>query len=230
MRKLFFTVALVFATINANAQFFTGLAFDVNWRNDGSITSAGVDTKLNNAYSGDISPQFGYQFSSKFMVGGRLNFLFDKSYYTSTDENTQKTINYVQSSIGWDIAPFARYRIAAFGENDWFSIWADLHFYYGVKYPTNAQEAGYITKSFNRKYIYGIQAMPALGFRLNDHSTAFINFAILSLAYSGSCTNYDDRSEYENLVLLFTGKLRGLFSAIGSDGMYGVKFGIIRTF
>lgn len=230
MKKLFLLAVLTLASVSAKAQFFTGLAFDVKWANNGSINSSGVDTKTDNAYGGEISPQVGYQFSPKMMLGGRINFLFDKNYYTETDSKTKAETKYVMSSIGWDVAPFFRYRMVALGENEWFSIWADFHTYFGMKYPRNARESGYITKTFNKKYIYGIQAMPALGFRINEHSMAFINFAIVSLAYSGSYTIYDDKTEYENNLVLFTGKLNGLFTTMAAEGMYSVKFGMIRTF
>jgi len=230
MKKIFLTAILVSVSISASAQFFCGLAFDVKWRKDGALYNSGKTSLVDNAYSGEISPQIGYQFNPKLMAGGRINILFDKTYSTEENDQNEQKSKYVMSSIGWDIAPFCRYRLAVLGKNDRFSLWADLHTFFGIKYPRNVQEAGYITKQFNRMYIYGIQAMPTIGFKIKETTTAFINFAIVSLAYSGSSTIYDDRTEYENNVVLFSGKLSGLFTTMGTEGMYGIKFGIIRSF
>jgi len=218
------------ASLSADAQFFTGLAFDVKWQNSGTTTAAGVSSQISNSYGGEISPQVGYQFNPKFMVGARINFIFDKSYLTAQNEQTKVEEKYISSSLGWDVAPFCRYRIAKFGKNDWFTIWADFHMYYGVLYPNKVEEPGYTTIDFNKKFIYGTQLMPSLGFRITEKSTLFVNFALLSLGYSGTCTEYDGKYDYENRLILFTGKLSGLFSALASEGLYGIKFGMIRTF
>jgi len=189
MKKLLILSILALLCIEANAQFFTGLAFDISWSNSGDIGNAGTVTQPSSAYNGTISPQFGYVFNPKWMVGSKINLVFDK-VYSSEQDKEGKNNKYVSSSIGWDIAPFGRYKLMEFGENGWFSIWADLHVYYGIKYPRNINESGYITKEFNKIYAYGIQGMPALGFKINDHSTLFINVAILSLGYSGTRTDY----------------------------------------
>jgi len=228
--KKFLIIALMALSQSAYAQFFTGLAFDVNWANDGRHTEKSGDQKLNNSYGGTISPQFGYQFNDKLMAGARVNFVFNKSYFTEEDEKTLKTEKYVSSSIGWDIAPFCRYKILELGQDNWFSVWADVHGYFGRMYPKSVEEKGYIYKDFNKKLVYGIQAMPAVGIRLNEKSTIFINIAIISLAYAGSCTETNEGSEYTNKILLFTGKISGTFQAMQTDGLYAFKFGIVRKF
>ncbi len=228
-RKFFLiiTAALALALIpfNAGAQLFTGLSFDVNWKNSGIRESRESNSTMTSSYGGTISPQLGYIFNTKLMAGARLNLNFDKSYYNLEDDSNK----YVKSSIGWDIAPFCRYKLMEFGQDGWFSVWADLHAYYGTMYPRRVDEEGYIYKIFNKKFNYGIQAMPALGFRLNESTTIFVNVAILSLGYSGSATKYDNKTEYDNQLVLFTGKLSGLFTAIATEGLYGIKFGIVRT-
>lgn len=231
MKKLLLLAFLAFASINADAQFFYGLGFDVKWQNSGvNNASNGSSAQISSSYGGEISPQFGYKFNPDFLVGSRINFIFDKSYLNIPNEVTKENDKYISSSLGWDIAPFARYQIAKFGKNDWFSIWADVHAYYGMMFPNKVQEEGYITLDYKMKHLYGIQAMPAVGFKFDDKTTLFINVALLSLAYSGTCTQYDDgSSEYTNKIFLFTGKLSGLLSTLGEEGMYSFKFGLIRT-
>jgi len=232
MKKLLIIALLALASYNANAQkWFTGLAFDIKWANSGAVNNNGEDIRVNNAYGGSVSPQFGYQFSPKFMLGTRVNFLFDKSYYQKTSTiDPQKMDDCVSSSIGWDLAPFCRYKVAEFGRNGWFSIWADAHAYFGRMYPRKVEEPGYISNDFEKQYIYGIQAMPAVGFRINEHSTLFVNIALLSLAYGGSYTKYADGAEYKNVLVAFTGKITGTLTTLTAEGMYGIKFGMIRTF
>jgi len=230
MKKLLLLGILATISFSANAQFFSGLSFDIKWQNNGTKAIQGEVLNTTDSYNGAISPQFGYKFNPKFMVGARLNFLFDKSYYSLTNKSTKKDENYISSSIGWDIAPFCRYKLAEFGKNGWFSIWADLHAYFGSAYPKYIKEEGYIFYDFNKKFVYGIQAMPALGFKINENTTIFANIAILSLAYSGTCTHYKDGIDYDNNIILFTGKISGLFSAIANEGTYGIKLGIVRTF
>jgi len=229
MKKVFLIAVLAFATISANAQFFSGLAFDIKWQNEGVKPIGGISTQTSSSYGGEISPQLGYKFNDDWLVGARINFIFDKSYLTQLNQDAKTTENYISSSIGWDIAPFGRYRIAKFGKDDWFSIWADVHAYYGELYPKNVEETGYTYLDFNKKFIYGIQAMPAVGFRFNERTTLFVNVALLSLGYSGSCTRYKEGDVYENRAILFTGKMSGLFSALALEGMYGIKFGLVKT-
>lgn len=227
MKKHLLILALLsIASIEASAQFFAGVSFDVQWSGSTVESSDPSKSNVTTAYGGSVSPQIGYKFSPKFMVGGRFNFIFDKTHFTVEKDDKK----YLTSSIGWDVAPFCRYRLIELGKNGWFSIWADLHAYYGTMYPTNVQEPGYVKVDFNRKHIYGIQAMPAVAFKLNEKMSIFLNIALLSLAYSGTTTIYDDRTEYENKLTLFTMKLNGLFTTLSSEGMYGLKFGFVSTF
>lgn len=227
MKKFFLALAfLVFMSTNAGAQFFAGMSFDIKWSNSSIESSDPSKSNVTSAYGGTISPQFGYKFNPKFMAGVRFNFVFDKTYFTQEGD----TNKYLTSSMGWDLAPFCRYRILELGENGWFSVWADLHAYYGTMYPTNIQETGYVTVDFNKKHIYGIQAMPAVAFKINEQTSIFLNVALLSLAYSGTKTMYDDRVEYQNNLSLFTMKLSGLSTTLWTEGMYGLKFGMVRTF
>lgn len=227
MKKYLLVLALLsIISIDAKAQFFAGVSFDINWSGSNVESSDPAKEKTNNIYGGTISPQFGYKFGPKLLTGVRLNFIFDKSYFTLENDNNK----YLTSSMGWDVAPFIRYRLKELGKDGWFSIWADLHAYYGTMYPTNAEEPGYIKYDFNQKHIYGIQAMPAVAFKINEKTSIFLNIALLSLAYSGTKTIYDDRTEFANKVSLFTMKISGLATTLTSEGMYGLKFGMVKTF
>ena len=55
-------------------------------------------------------------------------------------------------------------------------------------------------------------------------------FSILSLGYSGTAYFYTDHNEYTNDVIIFSGKLSNLISNQFTPGLYGLKFGIQKSF
>lgn len=84
--------------------------------------------------------------------------------------------------------------------------------------------------------IYGAQLSPVITYQFNRKSTFQIFFSILSLGYSGTTFCYTDQqtgehyNEYTNDLIIFSGKLRNLIANQFTPGLYGLKFGIQKTF
>ena len=77
---------------------------------------------------------------------------------------------------------------------------------------------------------YGFQVSPVITYQFNRKSTFQIFFSILSLGYSGTAYFYGDRREYTNDVIIFSGKLSNLLSNQFTPGLYGLRFGVQKSF
>ena len=73
-------------------------------------------------------------------------------------------------------------------------------------------------------------------YQFSKKSTFQIFFSIISLGYSGTTFRYQDpltgerHNEYTNDVIIFSGKLRNLIANQFTPGLYGLKFGVMKTF
>ena len=78
---------------------------------------------------------------------------------------------------------------------------------------------------------YGFQLSPVITYQFNKKSTFQIFFSILSLGYSGTAFCYNGKkTEYTNDVIIFSGKLRNLIANQFTPGLYGLKFGVQKSF
>jgi hypothetical protein len=83
---------------------------------------------------------------------------------------------------------------------------------------------------------YGAQVSPVITYQFNRKSTFQIFFSILSLGYSGTTFCYVDPTtggrynENTNDVIIFSGKLRNLLANQFTPGLYGLKFGVQKSF
>ena len=78
---------------------------------------------------------------------------------------------------------------------------------------------------------YGFQVSPVITYQFNKKSTFQIFFSILSIGYSGSTYCYADGSkQYINDVIIFSGKLSNMLANQFTPGLYGLKFGVQKSF
>ena len=111
-------------------------------------------------------------------------------------------------------------------------IWLEAHLYTGMDFPRVTE--GNVTHTdfdgLRHAVTYGFQLSPVITYQFNRKSTFQMFFSILSLGYSGTAYCYTDHNEYTNDVIIFSGKLSNLVANQFTPGLYGLKFGIQKSF
>lgn len=219
-------------------RIFAGMSFDINYVNSGTVFTDNTRVNDSETYGVNLSPQFGIACGENFMAGMRLGFTMDKTNKLDlydvvnaiSEGKDWKDVKKqtVEKNIGWNIDPFVRYRIMSFGKNQRWGVWAEAHAYFGMEFPN--QKVEYPIIQYKREFIYGVQLMPVVSFDVNKTTSVMLHLALLSVGYAGAYRVYDDYSEFDNKMLLFTGKLSGLFNATYTEGMLGLKVGLCRRF
>ena len=160
------------------------------------------------------------------------------STYTYEDLSGKKVSEDLRVQQGtWNITPYTRYRLKTIF-NDKVGIWLEAHLYAGMEFPrvTDGVVKGTDYDGLKHSVIYGAQISPVITYQFSRKSTFQIFFSILSLGYSGTAFCYQDPTtgdrhyEYTNDVIVFSGKLRNLIANQFTPGLYGLKFGIQKTF
>jgi hypothetical protein len=117
-------------------------------------------------------------------------------------------------------------------------IWMEARLFTGMQYPrvTDGVIKGTDYNGLKHSIMYGFQLSPVITYKFNKKSTFQIFFSILSLGYSGTTYCYKDPetgrryNEYTNDVIIFSGKLRNMLSNQFTPGLYGLKFGVQKSF
>ena len=126
---------------------------------------------------------------------------------------------------------YVRYRLKTLF-NDKLGIWLEAHLYTGMDFPRVTE--GNVTHTdfdgLRHAVTYGFQLSPVITYQFNRKSTFQMFFSILSLGYSGTAYCYTDHNEYTNDVIIFSGKLSNLIANHFTPGLYGLKFGIQKSF
>ena len=134
------------------------------------------------------------------------------------------------------MTPYARYRLKTLF-NDKVGIWLEAHAFVGMEFPSVTQGDVSGTDYDGLKYscTYGLQVSPVITYQFSKKKSFQIFFSILSLGYSGTTFFYHNAEEgnyreYTNDVIIFSGKLRNLIANQFTPGLYGLKFGIQKSF
>jgi hypothetical protein len=117
-------------------------------------------------------------------------------------------------------------------------IWMEAHLFTGMNFPrvTDGKVLGTDYDGLRHSITYGFQVSPVITYQFNKKRTFQIFFSILSLGYSGMTFCYVDpdngsrRKEYTNDLIVFSGKLSNLLANQFTPGLYGLKFGIQKSF
>ena len=253
MKRFFLFTAALLGLISASAQnttdvklpdtdkghLFSGIAFDVSFKNEGSTVDGGSSSS---SYKIVLSPQIGWAFNEKLWLGTRIGFTMNSSKtvdiiqaindIADNEEAGEVNINRgkPRKDIGWVINPFVRYKILTLGARERLGVWVEGHVFFGMEYPNMGEGDHGLFSDFKRRSIYGAQVLPVASFSINKNTSLYVHLALLSIGYAGSTTVYDGYKEYSNTALMFTGRIGGLLNVATTDGLYAIKVGLARTF
>ena len=215
-------------------KLYYGYNFDIYFHHDSRAD------KKENGWSIAITPEIGWKLKERVYLGMRFGGAYANTYMTSTILHTDgtKTTEDLRIMHGsWEVAPYTRYRMKTMF-NGKLGIWLEAHLYTGMDFPRVMD--GTITGSdydgMRYSLTYGFQISPVITYQFNKKSTFQVFFSILSLGYSGTTRFYDATSpygvhnEYTNDVIIFSGKLSNLIANQFTPGLYGLRFGVQKSF
>ncbi len=209
-------------------KLYYGYNFDIYWHHDSK-----ANTK-ENGWSIAIEPEIGWKLKERLYIGMRVG----GSY-----QNTLTTYSYTVDTLTisqdlrvmrgtWEVTPYVRYRLKSFF-NDKLGIWLEAHLYTGMEFPRvidgNITGTDYDGLKYN--VTYGVQVSPVITYQFSRKRSFQIFFSIMSFGYSGTARIYADKgNEYTNDIIIFSGKLRNLLANQFTPGLYGLKFGVQKSF
>jgi len=218
-------------------KLYYGYNFDIYYHHDTR------NQVKENGWSISLEPEIGWKLKERIHLGLRLGGSYQSTFstYSYEAEDGSKISEDLRIHQGsWNVTPYVRYRLKTIF-NDKVGIWLEAHLFTGMEYPTITKtDGGRITNpaydGLKNTVIYGAQLSPVITYQFNKKRTFQIFFSILSLGYSGTAFNYvdpltgDRRTEYTNDVIVFSGKLRNLIANQFTPGLYGLKFGVQKSF
>ena len=214
-------------------KLYYGYDFDIYYHNDSRTN------RKENGWSFTIEPELGWRLKDNLYMGVRIGGNYQSSYTTYTIANPDGSTSSRDLRIrqgSWEVTPYMRYRLKTMF-NEKIGIWLEGHIYTGMQFPrvTDGNVAGTDYEDLRHSVIYGVQIAPVITYQFNRESSFQIFFSILSLGYSGTTFCYDNSdkgkyNEYTNDVVIFSGKLRNLIANQFTPGLYGLKFGVQKSF
>lgn len=201
------------------------------------------DTRSNrkvNGWSIAFEPEIGWRLKERIYLGLRIGGSYQDAYTTYIVEaldgsKTEEALRIRQGT--WQVTPYMRYRLKTLF-NGKVGVWMEAHLYTGMEFPRVTDGVPYGTDYDGLKHsiTYGFQLSPVITYQFNRKSTFQVFFSILSLGYSGSTFCYvnpetgNRYKEYTNDVIVFSGKLSNLIANQFTPGLYGIKFGVQKSF
>ena len=209
-------------------KLYYGYNFDIYFHHDSR------SDRKENGWSIALQPEVGWKLSDRIYLGMRIG----GSYANTTIQSDVKLIDTTYTADlrvhygSWQIEPYMRYRLKTLFDGK-VGIWIETHLFTGMDFPrvTNNMERGTDYEGLRHCVSYGFQVSPVITYQFNKKSTFQIFFSILSLGYSGSTYCYADGSkQYINDVIIFSGKLSNMLANQFTPGLYGLKFGVQKSF
>ena len=214
-------------------KLYYGYNFDIYFHHDSK-----ANTK-ENGWSIALQPEVGWKLTDRIYLGMRIG----GSYANTTIQSEVKLIDttYIADLRvhhgSWSVTPYVRYRLKTLF-HDKLGIWLEGHLYTGMDFPrvTDGVVTGTEYEGLQHSVTYGFQISPVITYKFNPKSTFQIFFSIMSFGYSGTTRCYDATSpdgihnEFSHDVIIFSGKLRNLIANQFTPGLYGLKFGIQKSF
>lgn len=214
-------------------KLYYGYNFDIYFHHDSK-----ANTK-ENGWSISVTPELGWRLKERVYLGMRIGGSYQDAYLTESYEALGDTIQKSQMRVmmgSWDVTPYMRYRMKTLF-NEKVGIWLEAHLYTGMEFPRVMSGNPSGTNYDNLKYTvnYGVQVSPVITYQFNKKSTFQVFFSIMSFGYSGTTRFYEKEGnapsrEYTNDVIIFSGKLRNLIANQFTPGLYGLKFGVMKSF
>lgn len=210
-------------------KLYYGYNFDIYFHHDSK-----ANTK-ENGWSIAIEPEIGWKLKERIYLGMRVGGSFQDIWttYSYLDPLSDKTytedLRVMRGT--WEVTPYVRYRLKTLF-HDKLGIWLEGHLYTGMEFPrvVAGNVAGTDYEGLQHSVTYGFQISPVITYKFNPKSTFQIFFSIMSFGYSGTTRCYNDRNEFTNDVIIFSGKLSNLIANQFTPGLYGLKFGIQKSF
>jgi len=209
-------------------KLYYGYNFDIYFHHDSR------SNRKENGWSIAVEPEIGWRLKERVYLGLRFGGSYQDLYTTYTFEaldgtKTSEDLRIRQGS--WNVTPYVRYRLKTLFDGK-VGIWIETHLYVGMEFPrvTEGAVTGTDYEGLKHSIIYGAQVSPVITYQFSRKRSFQIFFSILSLGYSGTTFCYQDRKEYTNDVIVFSGKLRNLIANQFTPGLYGLKFGIQKSF
>ena len=208
-------------------KLYYGYNFDIYFHNDTR------DQVNENGWSLSLTPGLGWRLNEKWHLGLRFGGSYASSRVSFLVSEPDTTIRAdLRVHIGsWEVTPYVRYKMKTLF-NDKVGIWLEAHLYTGMAFPrvTEGNAAHTYYDGLRHEITYGFQVSPVITYQFSRKSTFQIFFSILSLGYSGTAFFYTDRREYTNDIIIFSGKLSNLLNNQFTPGLYGIKFGVQKSF
>ena len=215
-------------------KLYYGYNFDIYFHHDSK------DTRKENGWSFALTPEIGWRLKERVYLGMRFGGSYQSLLTTYTTEQANGTkiaedIRVMQGS--WEVTPYVRYRLKSLF-NGKVGIWLEGHLYTGMSFPrvTEGGVKGTDYDGLRHSLTYGLQVSPVITYQFNKKSTFQVFFSIISFGYSGTTRFYEDaltgnrHNEYSNDVIIFSGKLTNLLANQFTPGLYGLKFGVQKSF
>lgn len=215
-------------------KLYYGYNFDIYFHHDTR------SNRKENGWSISLEPEIGWRLKERVYLGLRVGGSYQDTYtsysYEALDGSTvSQDIRVRQGS--WNVTPYMRYRLKTLFDGK-VGIWLEAHLYTGMEFPRVASgtATGSDYDGLRQSIIYGAQLSPVITYRFSRKRTFQIFFSILSVGYSGTTFCYTDPStgvrhnEYTNDVIIFSGKLKNMLANQFTPGLYGLKFGIQKSF
>jgi len=213
-------------------KLYYGYNFDIYFHNDSR------SNRKENGWSISVTPEIGWRLSERIYLGLRLGGSYENTvvnYSLEVLDETYSTDLRIHQGA-WEVAPYGRYRLKTLF-NGKVGIWLEAHLYTGMEFPrvTAGKVKGTDYDGLRHSITYGVQVSPVITYQFNRKSTFQIFFSILSLGYSGTTFCYSSPEEgryreYTNDVIIFSGKLRNLIANQFTPGLYGLRFGVQKSF
>lgn len=215
-------------------KLYYGYNFDIYYHHDSR------SNRKENGWSISVTPEIGWRLKERVHLGLRVGGGYQDTYttYTVEEGDGKSTTSYLRVRQGnWEVTPYARYRLKTLF-NEKVGIWIEAHLYAGMEFPRVADGVVKDTDydGLRHSIIYGAQVAPVITYKFNRKSTFQIFFSIISFGYSGRTFCYQNQltgerhKEYTNDVIVFSGKLRNLIANQFTPGLYGLKFGVQKSF
>ena len=214
-------------------KLYYGYNFDIYYHHDSR------SMRKENGFSIAVTPEIGWKLKERIYLGLRFGGSYQNMAitYTVAQLDTTYSTDLRVHQGSWEVAPYVRYRLKSMFDGK-LCIWLEAHLYTGMEFPrvTDGEVKGTDYYGLRHSITYGAQISPVITYQFNRKSTFQVFFSILSLGYSGSTFCYTDPltgeryNEYTNDVIIFSGKLSNLLANQFTPGLYGLKFGIQKSF
>ena len=215
-------------------KLYYGYNFDIYYHSDSR------PMRKENGWSISLEPEIGWRVNEKISFGLRLAGNYQDTYETYTIDLTNGSSVSEGLRIqqgGWSVTPYGRYRLKSMF-NDKLGIWIEAHLYGGMEYPrvTDGDVKGTDYDGLRYSVNYGFQVSPVITYQFNRKRNFQIFFSILSLGFSGTSYFYEEPEtgrryqEHTQDIIIFSGKLKNMLANQFTPGLYGLKFGVQKSF